>query len=148
MKLDESHMETATTHAREAASATVSWIDVDDPERIKLYLQWIDECAPEVWYYLPEMPNLSGEMADSHTPTSLLWDVAGCEPGDLDDPEELAWLCDEWETAVCDFWEELVAARLRDLLDCHGDPAEVCGGTGNHGDQTVSCCDECSGELA
>jgi hypothetical protein len=99
---------------KKAAEAAASWcVDGNmSQESMLKTLKLLREGDPVVDSYLPPMPTLSGEWADTPTPGSLAYDVTGLEsPGG----ELVSDLADAWEKAVSDNYgiaceRELLAA--------------------------------------
>lgn len=107
----------------EAAEAAASWTTdamdrggrVSREDSARSLLAMMEEGDPEVFDYLPAMPNLSGEYADDPTPQSLARDVTG-----LDDFSERPELVDEiaqaFENGVSETFEAACERELHSFL--------------------------------
>lgn len=106
----------------EAAEAAASWIVDGNTKRefIPAVLELIEAGDPRADEYLPAMPSLSGEWADSPTPQSLAadilgadWDTHGYNAPDFLAEELVDELADAWEQGVADTFESACEAELR-----------------------------------
>jgi hypothetical protein len=93
----------------DAAKAAASWVtdgntSVEHYERL---IRMMDDGDPELWDFLPAMPDLSGEWADAPTPKSLFEDVTG-----LDAHAEGSFNYDAYQSVleeICEAWERGVS---------------------------------------
>jgi hypothetical protein len=88
----------------DAAMAAASWLEMSECDAASI----LDDCDPAVLDNY-EPPNLSGEWADSETPTSLARDVLGPHATATDDEAD----------AIADAWCEAVDAAWSDALQAH-----------------------------
>src|SRR5205085_7898677 len=99
----EDAIEAARDRGKDAGKAAGSWAADGNTtqEHARKVLGMLRDGDPEAFDYLPRIPNLSGEMADDPTPTSLAHDVLGT--GDLDtitdDDHDQIMLIDEIASA-------------------------------------------------
>jgi hypothetical protein len=102
--------ELGAEHARNAAS----WV-IDgntSSEHVERVVKMMDEGDPALFDWLPREPNLSGEMSDDPTPTSLYAEIIGTSHEDAEEDAGMAYetlvgsvvdsLCDAYEAGVSD----------------------------------------------
>lgn len=101
-------------HARNAAS----WVNTD-----ARLLTMLNEGDPQVWDYLPRVPDLSGEWADGLTPVSLFREVTGVDPEggvSVAEGKVVDALCDAYEAGVSDTFagecERVLRASLGEVV--------------------------------
>lgn len=87
---------------RDAGDAAGSWTANGNTsmEHAEKVLRMMQDGDPMAWDYLPNMPNLSGEMAGNPTPQSLAEDC-GMEDAS---PDEIHMLCEAWENRVSEIF--------------------------------------------
>ena len=98
---------------RDAGEAAGSWAadGSTDAEYALRTIQQLEDGDPEAWGYLPEIPNLSGEWADSPTPRSLADDL-GIDP----ESDLLEAACEAWEEGVSETFEDACIRELRNVV--------------------------------
>lgn len=101
-------------HARSAASWAADGNTTDEHRRN--VLRMLDDGDPQAWDFLPAMPNLSGEFADSPTPDSLFDDVVGENDTDMDADDLLDAICSAYEEGVSEVFEDACRAELSSCL--------------------------------
>lgn len=101
---------------REAAAAAASWAadGRTDNDWARHALAMLADGDPEVWDYLPERPNLSGEWATERTPASLAREVLGWDASLT--PDEIDALAEAYEAGVDAEFEEACEAELLRFL--------------------------------
>jgi hypothetical protein len=105
---------------REAGIAAGSWAADGNTstDHLRRMIDMLEAGDPEVWDFLPDSPNLSGEWADDPTPASLLREILG----DLDDmdPETYSELQDlvseAWEAGSSETFAQECERTLRAFL--------------------------------
>jgi hypothetical protein len=119
-----------TDHEREAyrlgvqaAIAAASWV-IDgntSQDHIARMVAWLDDGDPRADDFLPAMPDLSGEWADSPTPDSLAVGIVGAPDlgcGNAEEYDELRdAIADAWEAGVSDAFGPECERILRGALD-------------------------------
>lgn len=85
----------------DAGNAAATWCEIDERNAQRILTGWNDG-GPEILDHF-QLPDLSGEWADSPTPRSLAEDI-----GIEEDDERLDDACSAWEEAVSEaFWNEI-----------------------------------------
>lgn len=105
---------------QEAARNAASWIADGNTHRrhIVNVLRMFEDGDPAVWDYVPTMPNLSGEWADSPTPMSLYEDIVWDKGEGIEaDPDFVMTLADAYEEGVSDTFEHACIAELHKWLE-------------------------------
>jgi hypothetical protein len=148
-ELCDAQLEEWEAEARElgvdAAKCAASWTcdGNGDTNGYRQTLAMLDAGDPAADDRLPNMPDLSGEMAGDPTPLSLTRDVTGLDDPGADVTDALATA---WEEGVSETFTQACEAELHKWADDADadDDSElcVCGGTGNHAGQSVDDCDE------
>lgn len=110
------YLQEAYQMGRQAAYNAASWIEASEEGARKL-LEGLEDGDPEVWDFLPETPNLSGEWADDPTPARLAEDLTGLElTGSDADSELIDAIADEFERGVSEHFEIACELELRKYL--------------------------------
>jgi hypothetical protein len=102
--------ELGAEHARNAASWCMD--GNTSSEHVERLVKMLDDGDPMVFDFLPDEPNLSGEMAEAPTPNSLYAEIIGTSHEDAGEEAGLAYetlvgsvvdsLCDAYEAGVSD----------------------------------------------
>jgi hypothetical protein len=108
--------ELGVQHAKAAASWCVD--GNTSAEHVARMVEMFDAGDPQLWDYLPVMPNLSGEYADDLTPRSLAASITGAGwdgyvNGVAPDTDALA---DAYEAGVSDTFESECERIIREAL--------------------------------
>lgn len=130
----------AREQGADAAKAAATWLigedwDVTGAGRV---LQRMRDGDPAMDEHLPREPNLSGEMADDPTPTSLFADItAGSTGAELadDDGETISAVADAYELGVSETFSGACEAELEKYLA--GEQCPRCESTDTHFSNTT-----------
>lgn len=101
---------------RKAGIAAASWIIDGNSKRelILALLTMMDDGDPQVDYYFPRRPDLSGEWADDSTPASIAEEVSGLDVNANEiEPEQVDEIAGAWEEGVSETFQSEIERILR-----------------------------------